>query len=86
MTSAGVVFILHNINSESTIKKVTIREPPPSNTLQKIIALKEALTEVEIQIQNVNITLLKLRSLIMVGHPQVLSHSVHLIFLLFNFS
>ena len=78
MTSAGVAFILHNVKSDGEVEKVTIREPPPSNTLQKIIALKEALTEVEIQIQNVNIALLKLRSLVMAGHPQVLPDFKHL--------
>lgn len=50
--------------------RVTIREQPPSNTLQKMLALKEALSEMEIQIQKVNIVILKLRTLALSGHPQ----------------
>lgn len=51
--------------------KVTIYDQPPSNTIQKIIALKEAMREVEKALQNVNVALLKIRSIILAGHPQV---------------
>lgn len=51
--------------------KVTIYDQPPSNTIQQIIALKEAMREVEKALQNVNIVLLKMRSIILAGHPQV---------------
>lgn len=51
--------------------KVTIYDQPPSNTIQKIIALKEAMREVEKSLQNVNVVLLKIRSIILAGHPQV---------------
>ncbi|XP_047969466.1 uncharacterized protein LOC125213137 isoform X1 [Salvia hispanica] len=51
--------------------KVTIYDQPPSNTIQKIIALKEAMREVEKSLQNVNVALLKIRSIILAGHPQV---------------
>eukprot|EP01018_Ginkgo_biloba_P018635 Gb_32896 [translate_table: standard] len=51
--------------------KVTIQEQPPSNTIQKIIALKEALAEVEHYLQNVNVALLKLRTVVISGQTQV---------------
>lgn len=52
--------------------KVTIRDQPPSNTIQKIIAVKEAIREVEIYLQNMNVALLKIRTIILAGDPQVL--------------
>lgn len=52
--------------------KVTIRDQPPSNTLQKIIAVKEALREVEKYLQSLNVSLLKIRAIILAGEPQVL--------------
>ncbi|GFP87118.1 hypothetical protein PHJA_000855500 [Phtheirospermum japonicum] len=51
--------------------KVTIYDQPPSNTIQKIIALKEAMRELEKYLQNVNVVLLKIRSIVLAGQPQV---------------
>lgn len=51
--------------------KVTIRDQPPSNTIQKIIAVKDAMRDVEDYLQNLNVTLLKIRSIVLSGHPQV---------------
>ncbi|KAK6121028.1 hypothetical protein DH2020_045218 [Rehmannia glutinosa] len=51
--------------------KVAIYDQPPSNTIQKIIAVKEAMREVEKYLQNVNVVLLKIRSIVLAGHPQV---------------
>lgn len=51
--------------------KVTIRDQPPSNTIQKIIALKEAMRDVENYLQNLNVTLLKIRTIVLSGQPQV---------------
>ncbi|KAL6501260.1 hypothetical protein OROHE_024907 [Orobanche hederae] len=51
--------------------KVTIYNQPPSNTIQKIIALKEAMREVEKYLQNANVVLLKIRSIALAGHPQI---------------
>lgn len=51
--------------------KVTIRDQPPSNTIQKIIALKEAMREVEKYLQNINVSLLKIRTIFVAGQPQV---------------
>ncbi|KAJ4963357.1 hypothetical protein NE237_023296 [Protea cynaroides] len=50
--------------------KVTIRDQPPSNTIQKIIALKEAMRDLEKYLQNLNITLLKIRTIVLSGQPQ----------------
>ncbi|KAL3651601.1 hypothetical protein CASFOL_004603 [Castilleja foliolosa] len=51
--------------------KVTIYDQPPSNTIQKIIALKEAMREIEKYLQNMNVVLLKIRSILLAGQPQV---------------
>ncbi|XP_021659719.2 uncharacterized protein LOC110649448 isoform X2 [Hevea brasiliensis] len=45
--------------------KVTIRDQPPSNTIQKIIAVKDAMCDVENYLQNLNVTLLKIRTIIL---------------------
>ncbi|KAH0468934.1 hypothetical protein IEQ34_002166 [Dendrobium chrysotoxum] len=51
--------------------KVTIRDQPPSNTIQKIVALKEAISDIENRLQNLNISLLKFRTIILAGQPEV---------------
>ncbi|XP_024022376.1 uncharacterized protein LOC21392703 isoform X2 [Morus notabilis] len=51
--------------------KVTIHDQPPSNTIQKIIAVKDAMHDVESFLQNLNVTLLKIRTIILSGQPQV---------------
>lgn len=53
---------------------VTIRDQPSSNTIQKIIALKEAMQDLESYLQKVNVVLLKLRTIVLSGHPQVCSN------------
>uniref|UniRef100_J3L677 Uncharacterized protein n=1 Tax=Oryza brachyantha TaxID=4533 RepID=J3L677_ORYBR len=51
--------------------KVTIKDQPPSNTIQKIIALKEAMASVENYLQNLNVSLLKMRTIFLAGQPEV---------------
>ncbi|GJN17044.1 hypothetical protein PR202_gb04082 [Eleusine coracana subsp. coracana] len=51
--------------------KVTIRDQPPSNTIQKIIALKEAMASVENYLQNLNVSLLKIRTIFLAGQSEV---------------
>uniref|UniRef100_A0A0E0N5K6 Uncharacterized protein n=1 Tax=Oryza rufipogon TaxID=4529 RepID=A0A0E0N5K6_ORYRU len=51
--------------------KVTIKDQPPSNTIQKIIALKEAMASVENYLQNLNLSLLKIRTIFLAGQPEV---------------
>ncbi|ERN08640.1 uncharacterized protein LOC18436774 [Amborella trichopoda] len=51
--------------------QVTIRDQPPSNTIQKIIAIKEAIADLESYLQKMNVSLLKIRTIIVSGQPQV---------------
>ncbi|KAK0590196.1 hypothetical protein LWI29_023804 [Acer saccharum] len=51
--------------------KITIRDQPPSNTIQKIIAVKDAMRDVENYLQNLNVTLLKIRTIFLSGQPQI---------------
>ncbi|KAL4580693.1 hypothetical protein LXL04_016894 [Taraxacum kok-saghyz] len=54
-----------------TFGKVTIRDQPPSNTIEKIIAVKEAMRDVEKYMQNINVMLLKIRTILLAGQPQI---------------
>ncbi|KAJ9552250.1 hypothetical protein OSB04_016295 [Centaurea solstitialis] len=54
-----------------TFGKVTIRDQPPSNTIEKIIAVKDAMRDVEKYMQNINVTLLKIRTILLAGQPQI---------------
>ncbi|KAI8025844.1 hypothetical protein LOK49_LG02G02870 [Camellia lanceoleosa] len=51
--------------------RVTIHDQPQSNTIQKIIAVKEAMREVEKYLQNLNVSLLKIRTILLAGQPQI---------------
>jgi len=53
---------------------VTIRDQPPSNTIQKIVALKEAMASVENYLQQLNVSLLKMRTIFLAGQPEVTTH------------
>ncbi|GJV87730.1 hypothetical protein Tco_1531668 [Tanacetum coccineum] len=51
--------------------KITIRDQPPSNTIEKIIAVKEAMRVVEEYMQSINVALLKVRTILLAGQPQI---------------
>ncbi|KAJ8768272.1 hypothetical protein K2173_021212 [Erythroxylum novogranatense] len=51
--------------------KVTILDQPPSNTIQKIVAVKEAMRDVENYLQNLNVSLLKIRTIVLSGEPKI---------------
>ncbi|CAL1352660.1 unnamed protein product [Linum trigynum] len=51
--------------------KIVIRDQPPSNTIEKIIAVKDAMRDVENYLQNLNVALLKIRNIFLSGQPQV---------------
>uniref|UniRef100_A0A7N0RFT4 Uncharacterized protein n=2 Tax=Kalanchoe fedtschenkoi TaxID=63787 RepID=A0A7N0RFT4_KALFE len=51
--------------------KVTIRDQPPSNTIQQILAVKQAMLDVESFLQKINVALLKVRNILVSGQPQV---------------
>ncbi|KAM7474630.1 hypothetical protein LguiB_021873 [Lonicera macranthoides] len=51
--------------------KVTIHDQPPSNTIQKILAVKEAMRDVEKYLQKLNVSLLKMRTIVLAGQPQI---------------
>ncbi|KAL1189961.1 hypothetical protein V5N11_012717 [Cardamine amara subsp. amara] len=50
---------------------ITIRDQPSSNTVQKIIAVKDAIQDMESYLQKMNVVLLKLRTIVLSGHPQI---------------
>ncbi|XP_023730576.1 uncharacterized protein LOC111878302 isoform X2 [Lactuca sativa] len=51
--------------------KVTICDQPPSNTIEKIIAVKEAMSDVEKFMQTLNVSLLKIRTILLAGQPKI---------------
>ncbi|KAL8553654.1 hypothetical protein ACS0TY_002094 [Phlomoides rotata] len=75
MIVAAAMLVLKGLKEQGRLGrffgKVTIYDQPQSNTIQKIIALKEAMREVEKYLQKMNIVLLKIRSILFAGHPQV---------------
>lgn len=75
LTCAGILFALRGLKAQGRLGddfgKVIIRDQPPTNTIQKIMALKDALTALEDFLQNTNIGLLKLRSVALSRHLHV---------------
>ncbi|XP_062026775.1 uncharacterized protein LOC133743053 isoform X3 [Rosa rugosa] len=50
---------------------ITLRDQPPSNTIEKIIAVKDGMRDVENYLQSLNVTLLKIHTIILSGQPQI---------------
>lgn len=75
MIAAASMLLLKGLKEQGRLGryfgKVTIRDQPPSNTIQKIMALKNAMRDMENYLQNLNVTLLKVRTIILAGQPQV---------------
>ncbi|KAL6010739.1 hypothetical protein ACLOJK_001181 [Asimina triloba] len=75
MVLAASMLLLKGLKEQGRLGRsfgqVTICDQPPSNTIQKIVALKEAMADVESYLQNLNVSLLKVRTIILAGHPQI---------------
>jgi len=75
LSMAGILFSLRGLKAQGRLGddfgKLVIRDQPPTNTIQKIMALKDALTALEDFLQNTNIALLKLRSVALSRHLHV---------------
>ncbi|XP_011005197.1 PREDICTED: uncharacterized protein LOC105111519 isoform X2 [Populus euphratica] len=75
MVSAAAMLTLKGLKDQGRLGrlfgKVTIRDQPPSNTIQKIIAVRDAMQDVENYLQNMNVTLLKIRTIVLAGYPQI---------------
>lgn len=75
MILASVMLLLKGLKEQGRLGrffgKVTIRDQPHSNTIQKIIALKEAMRDVEKYLQHLNVSLLKIRTIVLAGQPQI---------------
>ncbi|XP_058091323.1 uncharacterized protein LOC131237521 isoform X2 [Magnolia sinica] len=74
MMMAASLLLLKGLKEQGRLGRsfgiVTIRDQPPSNTIQKIVALKEAMADVESYLQNLNVWLLKIRTIVLAGNPQ----------------
>lgn len=75
MVLAASMLILKGLKEQGRLGRyfgqVTICDQPPSNTIEKIIAVKEAMRDLEKYLQNLNVSLLKLRTVLLAGQPQV---------------
>ncbi|XP_038684369.1 uncharacterized protein LOC119984469 isoform X2 [Tripterygium wilfordii] len=75
MILAAVMLTLKGLKEQGRLGrsfgKVTIRDQPPSNTIQKIMALRDAMDDMENYLQNLNVTLLKIRTIVLSGQPQI---------------
>ncbi|XP_024401404.1 uncharacterized protein [Physcomitrium patens] len=72
LTCAGILVALRGLKVQGRLGddfgKLTIRDQPETNTIQKIMALKDALTSLEDFLQKANIALLKLRTVALSRH------------------
>ncbi|KAJ3707672.1 hypothetical protein LUZ61_011377 [Rhynchospora tenuis] len=72
---ASTMLLLKGLKEQGRLGRsfgnVIIRDQPPSNTLQKMIALKEAMASMENYLQSLNVALLKLRTIFLAGQPEV---------------
>ncbi|KAG0496392.1 hypothetical protein HPP92_001083 [Vanilla planifolia] len=72
--SSATLLLLKSLKEQGRLGrsfgKVTIRDQPPSSTIQKIVAVKEAMSDLENHLQNLNISLLKLRTIVLAGQPE----------------
>ncbi|KAG5229272.1 hypothetical protein OIU76_018660 [Salix suchowensis] len=84
MVLAAVMLTLKGLKDQGRLGrffgKVTIRDQPPSNTIQKIIALRDAMQDVENYLQNMNVTLLKIRTIFLAGYPQITTEVAMVLF------
>lgn len=75
LVSAASIFAVRGMKARGQLGedfgKVSIMEQPPSNTIQQIVALKDALSSLENFLQDVNIALLKFRTLGISGQLRV---------------
>ncbi|KAF9599898.1 hypothetical protein IFM89_001844 [Coptis chinensis] len=73
--TAASMLLLKSLKKQGRLGRsfgiITIRDQPPSNTIQKILALKEAMLDLENFLQKLNITLLKVRAILLSGQPQI---------------
>lgn len=68
------IFILLTrfINQGRPIDQVKVMAPPSMNTMEQLLAVQNAISQVEELVQNGNITLLKLRALLLSVSSQVI--------------
>ncbi|XP_010272866.1 PREDICTED: uncharacterized protein LOC104608533 isoform X2 [Nelumbo nucifera] len=75
MILAAVMLLLKELKEQGRLGrsfgKIIIHDQPPSSTIQKIIALKEAMIDLENYLQNLNVALLKIRTIFLPGQPQI---------------
>ncbi|MCL7030946.1 hypothetical protein MKW94_016390 [Papaver nudicaule] len=75
MVAAVTLLLLKGLKEQGRLGrsfgKVTVHDQPPSNTIQKIIAVKEAMLDLENYLQSLNVTLLKIRTIVLSGQPQI---------------
>ncbi|XP_074573483.1 uncharacterized protein LOC141829905 [Curcuma longa] len=81
MTMATTMLLLKGLKEQGRLGRsfgrVVIRDQPPSNTIQKIIAVKDAMAYIENSLQNINIVLLKIRTILLSGQPEVCYRHFH---------
>ena len=56
------------------LAQLKVLVPPPMNTMEQLLAVQNAISQVEELVQDGNIVLLKLRALLLAGSSQVFPH------------
>lgn len=68
---AAYMAYVRRMRDEAPIKEVLVPSPPNQSTVEQLIALQQALTQLEALIQAGNIFLLKTRALVLSALPEV---------------
>ncbi|XP_073391627.1 uncharacterized protein [Physcomitrium patens] len=73
---AAYMAYVRRMRDGAPIKEILISSPPNQNTVEQLLALQQALTELEALIQSGNIFLLKTRALILSARPEATNHVI----------
>lgn len=78
------VFMLcsRHFNQEKSINEVRVTAPPGQNTVEQLLTLQQAISQVEELVQAGNIVLLKLRALLLAAFPQATERAAFVLILL----
>jgi len=81
---AAYMASVRNMRNGSAIKEIVVSTPPDQNTVEQLLALQQALSQLEGKIQAGNIFLLKTRALFLSALPEVSTLYTSIVELIFG--
>jgi len=76
---AAYMASVRNMRNGSAIKEIVVSTPPDQNTVEQLLALQQALSQLEGKIQAGNIFLLKTRALFLSALPEATNQIIYLL-------